>query len=92
MQFEQRGLATLAAGKRNEIDRMRTLTEIGLDLQDLGQPAQAAGFLHDALAISERAQTHDSPARQEITAALRIASGAERLDHKVGALCHADLR
>jgi len=68
---EQRALTALPAGKSAEIDRMRIFTEIGLDLQALGHADQANAYLRDALAISERVQTHDSPARAEITAALR---------------------
>jgi tetratricopeptide (TPR) repeat protein len=74
---EQRALSALPAGKSSEIDRMRILTEIGLDLQALGQPDQASTFLHEALAISEHAQTHDSPARAEIMAALQRAPRAQ---------------
>jgi hypothetical protein len=47
-------------------------------MQALGQPDQAVASLREALAISERAQTHDSPARQEIIAALESRAQSRR--------------
>jgi tetratricopeptide (TPR) repeat protein len=82
LRFQQRALSVLPGGTRTHIDRMRALTEIGLDLQALGQPEQAAAFLREALILSERVQTHPSPARAEILAGLRTASASlSRLRH-----------
>jgi eukaryotic-like serine/threonine-protein kinase len=75
LRLQQRALAVLPAGRSGEIDRMRALTEIGLDLLALGQSDQAIAFLREALALSERAQTHMSPARAEILAGLDRARG-----------------
>jgi tetratricopeptide (TPR) repeat protein len=78
LEDQQRALNALPAGKSADIDRMRALAEIGLDMQALGQPDQAVASLREALAISERAQTRDSPARQEIITALALRSQSRR--------------
>jgi hypothetical protein len=70
IRLQQRALTVLPGGKSSDIDRMRALTEIGLNEQALGQPEQAIAFLREALALSERAQTHTSRARAEILAGL----------------------
>jgi hypothetical protein len=41
-----------------------------VNLRALGRPEQAIAFLREALALSERAQTHMSPARADILAGL----------------------
>jgi len=70
LRLQQRALAILPGGRRTDVDRMRALTEVGLNLNALGQPDQAVAFLREALTLSERAQTHTSPARDEILAGL----------------------
>jgi tetratricopeptide (TPR) repeat protein len=76
LRFQQRALTVLPGGTHTEIDRMRALTEVGLDLQALGQPAQAVAFLREALTLCERAQPYPGPARAEILAGLRTASAS----------------
>ncbi len=76
LRFQQRALTVLGGGRRTDIDRMRALTEIGLNLDALGQPEQAIAFLREALTLSQRAQTHLSPARAEILAGLEHAQAA----------------
>ncbi len=73
LRFQQRALTMLGGGRRTDIDRMRALTEIGLNLDALGQPEQAIAFLREALTLSLRAQTHMSPARADILAGLEHA-------------------
>jgi serine/threonine protein kinase len=70
LRFQQRSLTVLPGGRNTDIDRMRALTEVGLNLHALGQPAQAIAFLREALVLSMRAQTRPSPARADILAGL----------------------
>jgi tetratricopeptide (TPR) repeat protein len=74
--FQQRALTVLPGGKSTAIDRMRALTEVGLNLEALREREQAIAFLREALTISERVQTHLSPAREEILIALNRASAS----------------
>ena len=76
LRFQQRALTVLGGGRRTDIDRMRALTEIGLNLDALGQPEQSIAFLREALTLSQRAQTHMSPGRAEILAGLDHAQAA----------------
>jgi hypothetical protein len=49
---------------------MNVLTEIGLNLQGLARPTEAAAFLDQALALSLRSQTRMNPDRADILIAL----------------------
>jgi len=54
---------------------MRTLTEIGLTLLDLGQKAAAVDPLDRAMAIYRQQQVASAPDRADIEAALLRAKG-----------------
>ena len=57
---------------------MRALTELGLTLLDLQQPAPAAASLEEALTLSRQLQTHPSPDRRDILdglARVKVAAG-----------------
>jgi hypothetical protein len=55
---------------------MRTLTEIGLTLLDLGRPREAVEPLERALGLSRQLQTQLAPDRADILAGLHRAKSA----------------
>jgi tetratricopeptide (TPR) repeat protein len=69
----QRALDSTPGDRSADLRRMRTLTEIGLTLLDLGRPKQAVTSLDDALAISRRLQIDSAPDRADIVTALNRA-------------------
>jgi serine/threonine-protein kinase len=62
-----------------DLRRMRSMTQIGLTLLDLGRAKQAVTSLEHALALSHRLQIDSAPDRTDIVTALRRAkASAER--------------
>ena len=76
LQFLQRALDATPDDRSADLFRMRTLTEIGATLLDLGRSKQAVTSLEPALAISRRLQIDSAPDQTDILAALRRASSA----------------
>jgi tetratricopeptide (TPR) repeat protein len=68
--FLRQSLGTTAPARTADLRRMRTLTEIGLTLLDLGQRDAAIDSLDRALAISRQQQVASAPDRADIEAAL----------------------
>ncbi len=73
--FLRQSLGTTPPARTADLRRMRTLTEIGLTLLDLGQKDAAVGPLDRALAISRQQQVASAPDRADIEAALLHAKG-----------------
>ena len=86
LRVQQQLLASMRDGQASELDRMRTLMEIGVNLQALAKPDQAVPYLEEALTLSLRGQTRMNPDRAEILVTLgraKMATGrpADALPH-----------
>jgi serine/threonine-protein kinase len=71
LQFLQPALDSTPPARNGDLRRMRTLTEIGLTMLDLGKPQQAVGPLDRALELSRQTQISTAPDRADIEAGLR---------------------
>ena len=76
LQFLQRALDATPDDRSADLFRMRTLTEIGATLLDLGRSKQAVTSLEPALAISRRLQIDSAPDQTDILASLQRATSA----------------
>ena len=76
LHLQQQLLASMREGQTSELDRMRTLMEIGVNLQALGKSDQAIPYLEEALALSLRCQTRMNPDRADILTTLERAKKA----------------
>jgi serine/threonine-protein kinase len=69
LRYQEQALGSIG-GHGAEFRRMRSLTEIGLTLLDLGRKTQAVTSLEHALALSRRLQIDSAPDRIDIVTAL----------------------
>ena len=76
LEFLQQSLRATSPARNADLRRMRTLTQIGLTLLDLGQKDAAIDSLDRALAISRQQQAASAPDRADIEAALLRARSA----------------
>jgi tetratricopeptide (TPR) repeat protein len=76
LRFQQQALGSMSQGRNADLRRMRTLTEIGLTLLDLGRPREAVEPLERALGLSRQLQTQLAPDRADILAGLHRAKSA----------------
>ncbi len=74
----RQSLDSTSPARSADLRRMRTLTEIGLTLLDLGQRTAAAEPLDRALSVSRELQVTSAPDRADIEAGLRRVRSASR--------------
>jgi len=78
LRVERKAVESFAQAPSADIRRMRALTELGLTLLDLERPDEAKVPLEQALTLSRRSQSHESPDRTEILEGLERATAALR--------------
>jgi tetratricopeptide (TPR) repeat protein len=78
LRSQQQALQAMDGNLTARVDSLRALTEVGLNLQALGQREQAAAFLEQALKLSRHWQRGATPDYADVATALgraRLATG-----------------
>jgi serine/threonine-protein kinase len=70
LRLQQQSLASIRDEMPSAVERMNALKEVGLNLQELDRPAEAATFLESALALSRRSQSRTNPDRADVLVGL----------------------